>query len=167
MNFLIFYFTLVISLILAKLYPYFYYISFFILILPLWFYNFEKFGLFKIKGFIYGLLASIIYFPFLSGFSFSLLNQFPQIFAEEIFFRGYIQNELSKRFNNHLAIIITSFLFSLPHLILSFSILSVLTFFPSIIFGYLYYYSKSIWASSIFHFFSNMFFQLFLIEFLI
>lgn len=163
MNFAIFYIFLIISLILSKISFYFYYISFFILISPLTFYPLEKFGFTKVKGFIYGILSSLIYLPFLSGISLYNFNQLPQVLAEEIFFRGYIQNEILKYTNIHISIIITSILFMIPHLVLSFSVISFLTFFPSLIFGYLYYLSKSIWASSIFHLFSNLFFQIFLV----
>jgi hypothetical protein len=158
MHFLTLYLLLIISLILSKLNFYFYYLIFLILISPLIFYNLENFGLKNFKAALIGILSSLIYFPFLT-FNFQYLNFFPQVFAEEIFFRGYIQNEIFLRINNiHLSVFITSFMFCMPHVILSFSLISFLTFFPSLIFGYLYYFTKSVWASTLFHFFSNVFF---------
>ncbi len=157
MGFILLYIFLIISLILAKLNGYFYILSAFVLASPLIFYKLDKFGLFLIKGIIYGFAASAVYFPFLN-LNLIPFNQITQVFLEEVFFRGYIQNEFFKKFNIHISILLTSILFTIPHLIVSFSLLSFLTFFPSIIFGYLYYYSKSIWTSAIFHFFSNWFF---------
>ncbi len=157
MGFILLYIFLIISLILAKLNGYFYILSAFVLVSPLVFYKLDKFGLFSIKGIIYGFAASAVYFPFLN-FSLIPINQITQVFLEEVFFRGYIQNEFFKKFNIHISILLTSILFTIPHLITNFSVFSLLTFFPSIVFGYLYYYSKSIWTSAIFHFFSNWFF---------
>ena len=81
---------------------------------------------------------------------------------EEVFFRGYLQTKLG---NNIKGIIIVSLLFAVEHFItlclggghsISICAQSILTFFPSLIMGYLYFATKSLWASIIFHFFANI-----------
>lgn len=77
---------------------------------------------------------------------------------EEIYFRGFLQEEMG---NNARAIVLVSLLFSimhLPQLIFYGQILSILTFFPSLIMGYLYLRTGNVLASTIFHFFANMVF---------
>ena len=81
---------------------------------------------------------------------------------EEVFFRGYLQTRLG---NNIKGIIIVSLLFAVGHFItlcigggysISICAQSILTFFPSLVMGYLYFATKSLWASIIFHFFANI-----------
>ena len=81
---------------------------------------------------------------------------------EEVFFRGYLQTKLG---NNIKGIIIVSLLFAVGHFItlclggghsISICAQSILTFFPSLVMGYLYFATKSLWASIIFHFFANI-----------
>jgi len=81
---------------------------------------------------------------------------------EEVFFRGYLQEKIG---NNLKGILFVSLLFALGHFctlcILSGFIgdvcaQSILTFFPSIIMGYLYARTGTLWGSIIFHFFSNI-----------
>jgi membrane protease YdiL (CAAX protease family) len=83
-------------------------------------------------------------------------------FPEEAFFRGYLQRELG---NDIRSIFIVSILFALGHFLTiciahgSFGlhcITALLTFFPSLVMGYLYYKSQSIWGCTIFHFLSNL-----------
>ena len=85
--------------------------------------------------------------------------------GEELFFRGYIQNRLQKKTNHVLAIIYASLLFALihsPYINLFFEDfhqtwhLTYLTFFGGLISGLLYYKSKSIGPSIIFHIFWNL-----------
>jgi len=76
--------------------------------------------------------------------------------AEEIFFRGFIQESYG---NNWKAIIITSILFSLAHLpntLFYSNFLPLATFFPSLIMGWLYMKTSNILSSIIFHFLSNL-----------
>lgn len=73
--------------------------------------------------------------------------------GEELLFRGVLQKEFEKSFKNpHLAIFITAAIFSAFHLqflgFLSRLILGML-------FGYLFYYSKNIWAAILAHFTNN------------
>ena len=75
--------------------------------------------------------------------------------SEEIFFRGFIQEKLG---NNWKALIITSILFSLAHLpnfLFYNNFLSLATFFPSLIMGWLYMKTSNILPPIIFHFLSN------------
>ncbi len=161
-------YTILISFaVLTKVSLYFYYGIYFVLLLPLSFCNLKKIGLFEIKkGFVFGVLSSAIYFPFIIGkISFSMLNQIPYVFSEEIFFRGFLLQQLNEKFSNvHLNNLVVSILFTIPHVIINPSLFSVLVFIPSIIFGYLFIYTKSIYAPVIFHYFSNIFFQTYLLN---
>ena len=81
---------------------------------------------------------------------------------EEVFFRGYLQQKIG---NNIKGVIIVSLLFAVGHFItlclggghnLAICSQAILTFFPSLVMGYLYLVSKTLWASIIFHFFANV-----------
>jgi len=73
--------------------------------------------------------------------------------GEELFFRGFLQQSLSKYFNNiHLAIFITSFLFSAIHLHFNGLFPRMLL---GLILGYLFYWSQSLWIPIIAHFINN------------
>ena len=85
--------------------------------------------------------------------------------SEELFFREYIQNRLQKKLNIFLSIIIASLLFASihsPYLNLISELYSqdwhafYLTIFGGIISGILYYKSKSIGPSMVFHIFWNL-----------
>lgn len=69
-------------------------------------------------------------------------------FAEELFFRGY----LMRRYSN----IIVSFMFTFPHLLLYQNLQSVLTFFPSLLFGIVYQKTQSLIFVSLLHLYSNL-----------
>ncbi len=159
-------YTILISFaVLTKVNFYFFYGIYIILLLPLSFFDLKKMGIFEFKkGILWGFLSSAIYFPFVfKSFSFVLLNQIPYVFSEEIFFRGFLLQRFNEKFNNiHLNNIAVSILFTIPHILINPSLVSVLVFFPSIIFGYLFIYTRSIYAPVIFHYFSNLFFQLYL-----
>lgn len=76
-------------------------------------------------------------------------------FGEEIVFRGMIQNDLNRAFNNqHLAIWVSAILFSAIHL-------QFFGFFPRLLlgalFGYLYFWSGSLWLAILAHFVNNGF----------
>ncbi|MGB0390900.1 MAG: lysostaphin resistance A-like protein [Salibacteraceae bacterium] len=73
--------------------------------------------------------------------------------GEELIFRGIIQKQLIKWFSNpHMAILITSIIFSAFHL-------QFLGFFSRLllgmIFGYFYFYSKNLWTAIWAHFINN------------
>lgn len=77
---------------------------------------------------------------------------------EEIFFRGFIQEELG---NTTKAIFLTSLLFSiahLPNMIFENNFLYILTFLPSIVMGWLYMKTSNILPSIFFHFFADLFY---------
>ena len=162
-------FTLYILLVLLLSLTYFnslfFYASFFVLISPLIFKDLKELGLKNYRsGILYGSLLSSVYLPFIwNSISIQNFYQSGQFFAEEIFFRGYLLSTVPVK-NIHLRNITVSVLFSLPHVIINPDILSVLTFFPSLIFGYLYIRSGSVIAPFIFHLFSNIFFQQYLIH---
>ncbi|WP_299199880.1 CPBP family intramembrane glutamic endopeptidase [Thermocrinis sp.] len=77
-----------------------------------------------------------------------LLGMTLSAFAEELFFRAY----LMKRFSN----LKVSLMFVIPHFILYPGILSLLTFFPSLVFGFAYQKTKSLAFVSLLHLVSNL-----------
>jgi uncharacterized protein len=83
--------------------------------------------------------------------------------GEELIFRGIVQNRFTIWFkNHHLAILLTSFIFSALHI----QFLSFLPrFFLGVVLGYMFYWSKSIWLIIISHFINNalavIFYQLY------
>ncbi len=166
-NFLILYFILICFVILSKLNSFFINIAYIVLLIPLAFYDLKKLGFQNYgKGFMYGTGTSLVYLPFIiNGFSINHFLQIPQVFAEEVFFRGFGLSSFDKM-NVHLSNVLISILFTIPHVIINPSILSVLVFFPSIVFGYLFIYTRSIVAPVIFHWLSNVFFQVFLYKLL-
>jgi membrane protease YdiL (CAAX protease family) len=98
-----------------------------------------------------------------SGNAFSLLPAGSILFQligislpEEVYFRGFLQERLGNTIGG---IVIASLLFSIMHIpqvIMYGDIYSILTFFPSIVMGYLYMKTSSILPSTIFHFSSNI-----------
>ena len=81
-------------------------------------------------------------------------------FPEEFFFRGYIQRTLGGGWS---AIIAASVLFALAHLLVICAFAgggacgqNALTFFPSLLMGYLYMRTGTIWSSVFFHFTANI-----------
>jgi membrane protease YdiL (CAAX protease family) len=77
-----------------------------------------------------------------------LLGMTLSAFAEELFFRAY----LMKRFSN----LSVSLMFVIPHFILYPGILSLLTFFPSLFFGFAYQKTRSLAFVSFLHLVSNL-----------
>lgn len=73
--------------------------------------------------------------------------------AEEFFFRGIVQHKLESIFGNiHLSIWITGFLFSAFH----FQFYGLIPrMFLGVLFGYLYYWSNSLWLPILGHFINN------------
>jgi membrane protease YdiL (CAAX protease family) len=126
---------------------------------------------FTIRDALIGIIASAAilapfgYMLYLTGKIFELMpvnGLIFQLFAaslpEEAYFRGFIQ----ERFGNNIrGIFIASLLFSLmhlPRLIFHGDIYSILTFFPSLIMGFLYRQTGNILPSVIFHFLANVVF---------
>ena len=131
------------------------------------------------KGLIYGFLASVLIFPIYALFSFKIkgfmnvnegilrISLFYLIYTaipEEIFFRGFmyasVENEplfwkISK------ANLVTSFLFALAHVLVYYNPAMFKTFFPALVFGFLYERSGSIIAPVIFHWLSDVIYTIF------
>ncbi|MGH7885705.1 MAG: CPBP family glutamic-type intramembrane protease [Thermodesulfobacteriota bacterium] len=141
----------------------------------------EPFFAINAKGFINGILLSalifalyilIVYFLPLSfgndlnftkiTFSLLFINLFLVALPEELFFRGYLQKQFG---NNLYSVFIVSILFAFAHFItvcvfkgggLFVCSVNVLTFFPSLVMGYLYLKTKTLWSSVFFHFAANI-----------
>ena len=93
---------------------------------------------------------------------FIVLQLFYVALPEEVFFRGYLQEKLG---NNLKGVVIVSLLFALGHFFTlcvasgfagGYCTQSILTFFPSLIMGYLYARTGTLWGSIIYHFLSNV-----------
>ncbi len=76
---------------------------------------------------------------------------------EECFFRGYLQGRIAKLASPYAAVIITSVLFALGHVVTSLHIGSLLIFFPSLLFGWLRLKTGAVLASILFHASCNVF----------
>jgi len=96
------------------------------------------------------------------SYSFILIQLLLVALPEEVFFRGYLQQKLG---NTVKGVIAVSLLFALAHFVtlclgggggLSDCSQAVLTFFPSLVMGYLYMSTGTLWASIIFHFLANI-----------
>lgn len=152
MIYLALYFLLVISLYLQRFYD-LSIIPQLILLSPLLFQNEESLGFRNLKkGFIYGSLFLPLSIPYILNarcYAF-ILNQLGVAFAEEIFFRGF----LMQRFSNFTV----SLMFVGVHFVYWSNLNSLLTFFPSLLFGWLYGKTGSIVASALSHFSMNMFY---------
>jgi len=83
-------------------------------------------------------------------------------YPEEVFFRGYLQSKIG---NNLKGIIIVSVLFAIGHFCTMclpngfkdiICLVNVLTFFPSLVMGYLFFFTGNLWSSIIFHCLANL-----------
>ncbi len=96
-----------------------------------------------------------------TGASFFIIQLFLVAIPEELFFRGYLQREFG---NDYRAVILVSILFAIAHLLivcattgsLGVCVQNGLTFFPSLVMGYLYIKTKTLWSSIFFHFLANI-----------
>lgn len=73
-------------------------------------------------------------------------------FLEEWFFRGTMQRLFSEKFNSHVAIIITSIIFSVIHFEFSAFLPRIVL---GIVLGYIFYFSGNIWLAIFTHLFNN------------
>ncbi len=92
-----------------------------------------------------------------------LFHLFIVSIPEEIYFRGFLQEVIG---NNIKGVVMVSVLFSiihLPKLIFDGDLSSALTFFPSLVMGYLYMKTSNILPSVIFHFTANIVFTMLLL----
>ncbi len=121
-------------------------------------------------AFILAYLSIYMLYGFYSGRSlkikdFGYMVLFFQFFLvslpEEAFFRGFLQRAFG---NDLFAVVFVSVLFSLAHLASacvwekghSVCLQNALTFFPSLVMGYLYMWTGTIWTSVFFHFLANI-----------
>ncbi len=123
---------------------------------------------FRVKDFVAGIMASIVilapfsYYAASTGKVFAMLPVSAALFQlaaisfpEEVYFRGFLQERLG---NNLRGLFVASFLFALMHIpkfIFYGDPAALLTFFPSLVMGYLYWRTSNILPSVIFHFLSN------------
>ena len=98
-----------------------------------------------------------------------LLYQFMYVsVAEEIFFRGYVQNNIlrltgslqqeRRRLLQWMSIIISAACFAAAHTIVQGEIISVLTFLPGLVLGWLFVRTRSLLAPILFHGLANVFY---------
>jgi membrane protease YdiL (CAAX protease family) len=124
---------------------------------------------FRAKDILLGLSASLVFllpfclYIFLSGRNFGYITLNTVLFQllvvalpEEVFFRGFLQ----QRFGNTMKAVITvSVLFAVMHLpqfIFFADGHAILTFFPSLVMGFLYMRTDNVIPSVLFHFFANI-----------
>jgi membrane protease YdiL (CAAX protease family) len=121
---------------------------------------------FSINDFLLGLTVSVvILLPYYLIFSpspsppslhYILFQLLIVSLPEEFFFRGFLQDSIGKGFK---AVLLVSLLFSIAHLpkaIFFGEWISLLSFFPSIVMGWLYTKTNNILPGTIFHFFANL-----------
>ncbi len=93
----------------------------------------------------------------------ALFHIFAVGFSEEFFYRGYMQPLIQKKYNRYIikaikldtGVLIVSLLFGVGHFLTYFTPFSLLTFFPSLVFGILKNQTDNIVASMFYHGFSN------------
>ena len=145
-----------------------YLIPVFLIIAPYVTQNRLKFN-FRGRDILLGIIVSLItllpliYFMLQSNKEFSLLPAgviFFQFFGislpEEIYFRGFLQESMGNNIKN---VLLVSLLFSLMHVpqaVFYGDIYPLLTFFPSLIMGFLYMRTSNVLPSVIFHFLANI-----------
>lgn len=87
---------------------------------------------------------------------FALNNLFLTCVAEEAFFRGFLQQMLTKRFNWIVGIAVASILFGLVH-IGGGLLLVLFATFTGVGYGLAFHFSSRLWVAVLFHFFFNFF----------
>jgi membrane protease YdiL (CAAX protease family) len=146
------YIALIISTVIYKItnLPYFIFV---ILLSPILFIDFKSVFSYSRK---YD-LSIIFILPFLFIHEpLQALNNLFIAFSEELFFRVYLLNYFSN--------LLTSILFTIPHIIIYQDLHSFLTFFPSLFYGLVYQKTKSFSLAIVLHFLSNEFYVAFLSE---
>jgi len=121
---------------------------------------------FSIKDFSLGFVVSIIILlPYYLAFGGNIktISAYYVIFQllsvsvpEEFFFRGFLQDSTGRNFK---AVLLVSLLFSLAHLPKAFFLgewISILSFFPSLVTGWLYMKTNNILPGTVFHLLSNL-----------
>ncbi len=85
-----------------------------------------------------------------------MISGFAAAVAEEIFFRGWMQPALRRRYSAAVSIVAVNLVFAPLHLIAAPYLISLLTFFPGLIMGWLRERYGNILPSIIFHFLGNV-----------
>ena len=85
-----------------------------------------------------------------------MISGFAAAVAEEIFFRGWMQPALRRRYSAAVSIVAVNLVFAPLHLIAAPYLISLLTFFPGLIMGWLRERYGNILPSMIFHFLGNV-----------
>lgn len=149
---LILYTLLLLSILLSKFFgiPN---LGIFVLLSPIAFLPSERFGLKNPWN------ASLLFLPILYLlYPINFLSLSLQAFAEELFFRAYLMRRYSNLF--------VSLLFTLPHVILYTDLWSILTFFPSLFYGFVYQKTGSLAFVSLLHLVSNVLWLGFLVPYM-
>ena len=100
------------------------------------------------------LVENLIYnTSFLSFFQNVLIIAFLPAFCEELFFRAFLQKRVLQKFANiHASIFLTAFIFSFIH----FQFYGFIPrFVLGVVFGYIFYWSGSLWTTILLHFTNN------------
>jgi len=126
---------------------------------------------FSVKDAATGIVVSaVVLLPFWYFFSqqgrpFTLLPASAVIFQflgvslpEEVYFRGFLQHKLGNTLREALVVSLLFSLVHLPQFVLYGDRYSLLTFFPSLVMGFLYWRTSNVLPSVIFHFASNIMF---------
>jgi membrane protease YdiL (CAAX protease family) len=124
---------------------------------------------FSIKDVVVGLVVSVVlllpYSLFFGGslqtlsLSFVIFQLLGVALPEEFFFRGFLQDSMGR---NLKTVIIVSLLFSLAHLPRTIFLgewMPLLSFFPSLVMGWLYLKTNNIIPGTLFHFLANLVYQ--------
>lgn len=124
---------------------------------------------FSLRDTALGLIVSgLILFPYylISGGQagaitvYSIVFQLLSVaFPEEFFFRGFLQDSIGRTFS---AVLLVSLMFSLAHMpkaIFFGDWISLLSFFPSLIMGWLYMRTNNIIPGAVFHLLANLVYQ--------
>jgi hypothetical protein len=146
------YITLIVSTLIYKItnFPYFVYV---VLLSPILFIDFKSVFSYSRK---YD-LSIIFILPFLFIHELlQTLNNLFVAFSEELFFRVYLLSYFSN--------LLTSVLFTIPHIIIYQDLHSILTFFPLLFYGFVYQKTKFFSIVMVLHFLSNEFYVVFLSE---
>ena len=85
-----------------------------------------------------------------------MISGFAAAVAEEIFFRGWMQPTLRRRYSAAVSIVAVNLVFAPLHLIAAPYLISLLTFFPGLLMGWLRERYGNILPSIIFHFLGNV-----------
>lgn len=133
------YSLLVFSLLLSRFFDHLWFLPFFILLLPLYFLESQRFGLKNVWN-----LTGLVILPLLLTMDYRYIaSVFMLAFVEELFFRAYMM-----KYHTNLVV---SLLFVIPHFIVYTDIHSLLVFFPSLLFGYIYEKSNSLVFVTVVH----------------